>query len=50
MTTTKENKKNLEIEKIIRDAMLPIAIIGCDDTDVQFAHFKTMCKIYEDES
>ena len=34
-------------EEVLANHMLPIEIIGCNDKDVQLAHFKTMKEIYE---
>lgn len=34
-------------EEFLANHMLPIEIIGCDDEDIQKAHFEVMKKIYE---
>jgi len=34
-------------EEFLANHMLPIEIIGCDDEDIQKAHFVVMKKIYE---
>ena len=37
-------------EEIIRNHMMPIEIIGCNDEELQNAHFKYMCELLEDSN
>ena len=32
-------------EEVLRECMLPIEIIGCDDPEIQLAHFKAMAEL-----
>jgi len=42
--------KKKTIEDILRECMLPIEIIGCNDPEIQLAHFKAMKEIYEEKN
>lgn len=34
-------------EEMLARHMLPIGIIGCEDKEIQLAHFKAMQKLYD---